>query len=62
MIVEFVLLQEATDFATENELFYMETSAKDSSNVVELFTEIGSYCVTYSVLVNFESSPKSVGL
>lgn len=30
----------AEDFATENELFYVETSAKKSTNVLELFTEI----------------------
>lgn len=34
--------QEAAEFAAENELFYVETSAKDSSNVTELFTEIGA--------------------
>jgi hypothetical protein len=34
--------QEAEEYAAENDLFYIETSAKDSTNVKELFTEIGA--------------------
>jgi len=35
-----VVEEEATAYANENGLFYLETSAKTSSNVNELFTEI----------------------
>jgi Ras-related protein Rab-5C len=35
-----VTTEEATAYAAENGLFYMETSAKTAANVTELFTEI----------------------
>jgi Ras-related protein Rab-5C len=35
-----VTAEEATAYATENGLFFMETSAKTASNVSELFAEI----------------------
>lgn len=35
-----VKTEEAQEYAAENEIFYIETSAKDSMNVVETFTEI----------------------
>jgi Ras-related protein Rab-5C len=35
-----VTVEEATSYATENGLFFMETSAKTAANVSELFTEI----------------------
>lgn len=35
-----VTVEEATAYATENGLFFMETSAKTAANVNELFSEI----------------------
>jgi Ras-related protein Rab-5C len=35
-----VSVEEATAYATENGLFFMETSAKTAANVNELFSEI----------------------
>lgn len=37
-----VAREEAEEYATENDLFYIETSARDSTNVRELFTEIAN--------------------
>lgn len=36
-----VTLQEAQDYATDNHLLYIETSAKLGTNVCQVFTEIG---------------------
>jgi Ras-related protein Rab-5C len=35
--------QEAEAYATENELIYIETSARLGTNVCHVFTEIGNY-------------------
>ncbi len=44
--------QDAEEYAAENDLFYIETSAKDSTNVRELFTEIGaSLCLTSRLML-----------
>lgn len=37
------LLQEAQQYAQENGLFFMETSAKTAANVNEIFHEIGMF-------------------
>ena len=40
-----LLLQEGKIFADENNLLFMETSAKAAVNVAEIFTAIGNCCL-----------------
>jgi Ras-related protein Rab-5C len=40
-----VQTEEAQQYAKENEIIYMETSAKTSLNVKNLFVEIGKICL-----------------
>lgn len=42
-----VKLQEGEQYAQENGLFFMETSAKTAQNVNELFYDIGTYLSDY---------------
>lgn len=44
------LLQEAQQYADENSLLFMETSAKTAQNVNEIFLDIGNYSNLYSFL------------
>jgi hypothetical protein len=48
--------QEANEYAADNDLLYMETSAKDSHNVQELFTAIGELTVHVLVLPRTHST------
>ncbi|KAF8563755.1 hypothetical protein P879_07480 [Paragonimus westermani] len=40
-----VTTEQAQAYATENGLIFMETSAKDCTNISELFTAVGAVCV-----------------
>jgi len=43
------LLQEGKIFADENNLLFMETSAKAAVNVAEIFTAIGICCLMHFI-------------
>jgi len=48
-----LLLQEGKIFADENNLLFMETSAKAAVNVAEIFTAIGIHC--HIIIIEFSS-------
>ena len=45
-----ILLQEGEQYAKENGLVFLETSAKTAQNVNELFYEIGTYHIPYPMI------------
>lgn len=44
-------LQDAQSYADDNSLLFMETSAKTSMNVNEIFMAIGKWLLTYYLLI-----------
>ena len=46
-LVSLSLLQEGKVFADENNLLFMETSAKAAVNVAEIFTAIGTQSLVF---------------
>ena len=47
-----VQTEEAQQYAKENEIIYMETSAKTSLNVKNLFVEIGKICHSFILQIH----------
>ena len=46
--------EEAQQYANDNEIIFLETSAKTSLNVRNLFIEIGEYFVHSTVIISIE--------